>query len=126
MATKTIETDSITIKVASFFFVSIETFYRIFGFLLKLQLDPVIHSNQSPRNAILENKSITEKIFLWIRGRVVGVSSLGSKSPEYDPSVRPSVVKHCLSLFIIANSIRLFCKCFARKAGPSLIIVHQS
>ena len=36
--------------------------------------------------------------FLWIRGRVVRASSLGSKGPEFDSSVRPSVVEiadHC-------------------------------
>ena len=35
---------------------------------------------------------------LWIRGRVVRASSLGSKGPEFDFSVRPPVVKianHC-------------------------------
>ena len=35
---------------------------------------------------------------LWIRGRVVRALRLGSKGPEFDPSVRPSVViiaNHC-------------------------------
>ena len=34
----------------------------------------------------------------WIRGRVVKASSLGSKGPVFDSSVKPSVVKianHC-------------------------------
>ena len=30
---------------------------------------------------------------MWIRGRVVKALSLGFKGPEFDPSVRPSVVK---------------------------------
>ena len=36
-------------------------------------------------------KSIVKS--MWIRGRVVKALSLGFKGPEFDPSVRPSVVK---------------------------------
>ena len=48
---------------------------------------------------------------------MVRALSLESKGPEFDPSVRPSVVK-------IANHFnKVLCRCFARKAGPSLIAV---
>ena len=48
---------------------------------------------------------------------LVRALSLGSKGPEFDPSMRSSVVK----IAIIANSIRLLCRCLERKGGPSLI-----
>ena len=49
--------------------------------------------------------------FTWSRDRVVRASSLGSQGPEFDSSVRPSVVK-------IANHCYFHKAPFARKAGP--------
>ena len=50
-------------------------------------------------NKFNNNGSVVE----WLR-----TLSIGSKGPEFDPSVRP------LKLLIIANSNRILCRCFAK------------
>ena len=56
-----------------------------------------------------KHAEVTEKltnisIISWIRGRVVKALSIGLKGPEFDPPVRPLLVKianHCLFLRLL-------------------------
>ena len=58
-------------------------------------------------------------LYVWIRGWVVRVLNLGSKGPEFDPPPLEAIGgENCWSLLIPLY------RCFARKAGPSLITTH--
>ena len=57
-----------------------------------------------------------------VRGSVADGSGWVSRDSGFNPPIRLQWWK----LLITANSARLLCRCFARKAGPSLIEVQQN
>ena len=79
-----IDTDLSVLSVNRTIYFSVTTFMAIGNAMTFLWI------NQKCRNLL--------KSVLWIRGQVIRESSLGFKGPEFDPSVRRSVVKianHC-------------------------------